>query len=193
MNDYTLTPFAWAPIYMPMGETNMPRTSHKRLAAISKQLATHLKDKTMGHIFGSVQEDTPIRLKSVALVNDIEFIDDSGSSNANSCWYALDSSVKPTILITEAEDKEVDYQCLEGVVREQCNGIIVIGQSTPLQRYLRRLNVDFTNVDSISEAVQLAYKKGNAGDCVIYSPCCKAADDAFALRSQRYTKAVRHL
>jgi hypothetical protein len=95
--------------------------------------------------------------------------------------------------ITEAEDKEVDYQCLEGVVREQCNGIIVIGQSTPLQRYLRTLNVDFTNVDSISEAVQLAYKKGNAGDCVIYSPCCKAADDAFALRSQRYTKAVRHL
>ena len=193
MNDYTLTPFAWAPIYMPMDETNAPCIPHKRLAAISKQLASHIKDKTMGHIFGCVQEDTPTRLKSIAIVNDIEFIDDSGSSNANSCWYALDSSVKPTILITEAEDNEMDYQCLEGVVREQCNGIIVVGQSTPLQRYLSTLGIDITSVDSISEAVQLAYNKGNAGDCVIYSPCCKADDNAFALRSQRYTKAVRHL
>ena len=56
------------------------------------------------------------RLEYVDTIDGVRYINDSKATNVNSCWYALESVPKNTILILGGKDKGNDYTEIEPLV-----------------------------------------------------------------------------
>ena len=59
------------------------------------------------------------RLEYVDTIDGVRYINDSKATNVNSCWYALESVPKNTILILGGKDKGNDYTEIEPLVKEK--------------------------------------------------------------------------
>ncbi|HPE09968.1 MAG TPA: UDP-N-acetylmuramoyl-L-alanine--D-glutamate ligase, partial [Saprospiraceae bacterium] len=68
------------------------------------------------------------RLEYVATVGGVDFINDSKATNVNSTWYALESMIKPTVLILGGVDKGNDYTLIKDLVKEKVKAIICLGK-----------------------------------------------------------------
>src|SRR5690606_19092980 len=67
------------------------------------------------------------RMEMVAVIREVEFINDSKATNVNSTWFALESMTKPTILILGGVDKGNDYELLAVLVKEKVKAIVCMG------------------------------------------------------------------
>ena len=136
------------------------------------------------------------RLEHVALVNGIEFINDSKATNVNSTWYALESMDKPVIWIVGGVDKGNDYDALMELVRGRVKAIICLGtDNAKLHEAFGGLGKPMTDAASAQQAVQAAYDLGEPGDVVLLSPACASFDlfENYEDRGRRFKAAVRGL
>ncbi len=114
------------------------------------------------------------RLEFVAEKNGIVFYNDSKATNPDSAIKALEAIDKPIILIGGGYDKGSDFgewvKLFEGKVKH----IVVLGEvSDKIIETLKAYNYfNFDKVNSLKDAVLLAYKKAQSGDCVLLSPAC---------------------
>jgi len=136
------------------------------------------------------------RMETVATVRGVEFINDSKATNVNSTWYALESMVKPTILILGGVDKGNDYSLLKELVKEKVKAIVCMGTDN------RKIHEAFgnelpliVNTESASEAVQAAFHFADKGDVVLLSPACASFDlfKNYEDRGRQFKEAVRDL
>lgn len=117
------------------------------------------------------------RLESVAKVRGIEFINDSKATNVNSTWYALESMSKNIIWIAGGVDKGNDYAILEPLVKEKVKAMICLGVDNTKLHAAFGGKVDMiVNVQSMHDAVRMAYQLGVSGDAVLLSPACASFD-----------------
>lgn len=117
------------------------------------------------------------RLESVAKVRGIEFINDSKATNVNSTWYALESMSKNIIWIAGGVDKGNDYAILEPLVKEKVKAMICLGVDNTKLHAAFGGKVDMiVNVQSMHDAVRMAYQLGLSGDAVLLSPACASFD-----------------
>ena len=82
------------------------------------------------------------RLEKVAVVNGVEYINDSKATNVNSCWYALQSMKKRTVLILGGKDKGNDYSEIADLVREKCSGPKTLLPKENKRHYLLEIIID---------------------------------------------------
>jgi UDP-N-acetylmuramoylalanine--D-glutamate ligase len=136
------------------------------------------------------------RMEPVATVRGVEFINDSKATNVNSTWYALESMVKPTILILGGVDKGNDYSLLKELVKEKVKAIVCMGTDN------RKIHEAFgnevpliVNTEGASEAVQAAFHFADKGDVVLLSPACASFDlfKNYEDRGKQFKAAVRDL
>lgn len=117
------------------------------------------------------------RLEKVARVRGIEFINDSKATNVNSCWYALQSVVTPTVLILGGTDKGNDYNEIAGLVRQKCRGLVFLGaDNSKLHAFFDSFGLPIEDAGSMKEAVEAGYRMAQKGDTVLLSPCCASFD-----------------
>jgi UDP-N-acetylmuramoylalanine--D-glutamate ligase len=117
------------------------------------------------------------RLEKVATVNGVEYINDSKATNVNSCWYALQSMKKKTVLILGGKDKGNDYNEIAELVKEKCSGLVFMGaDNSKLENFFAPLGIPFVSTHSMEDAVKAAYQKAHVGDTVLLSPCCASFD-----------------
>ncbi len=117
------------------------------------------------------------RLEKVARVKGVEYINDSKATNVNSCWYALQSMKTPTVLILGGTDKGNDYKEIESLVLEKCRALIFLGvDNTKLHAFFDGKVDRITDVQSMKDAVEMAYSIAEKGDSVLLSPCCASFD-----------------
>ena len=136
------------------------------------------------------------RLEVVAVIKDMEFINDSKSSTLNSTWYALESTSGPIIWILGGVEPGNDYSILRHLVRTKVKGIVCLGKDTTrIQKAFGDIDVPMTDASSMEEAVQAAYYMGNNGDAVLLSPACPSFDlfDNYEERGNAFRKAVKNL
>ncbi len=136
------------------------------------------------------------RLELVAVIRDMEFINDSKSSTLNSTWYALESLSRPVIWIAGGVDGGNDYSTLRQLVRTKVRAIICLGvDTTRLHEAFGDLNLPMTDTRSMDEAVETAYYLGNNGDAVLLSPACPSFDlfTDYEERGMAFRKAVKNL
>ncbi|MDY3913583.1 MAG: UDP-N-acetylmuramoyl-L-alanine--D-glutamate ligase [Phocaeicola sp.] len=138
------------------------------IAGISKE---HIKEAL--HDFSGVEH----RLEKVLTIRGVDYINDSKATNVNSCWYALQSMKKKTVLILGGTDKGNDYTEIAELVKEKCVGLIFLGiDNKKLHAFFGSYGLPIADVQSMKDAVDCAYKMASPGETVLLSPCCASFD-----------------
>jgi len=136
------------------------------------------------------------RMEVLPLVRGVEFINDSKATNVNSTWYALESMIKPTVLIIGGVDKGNDYSLIRDLVKEKVKAIVCLGVDN---RKIHEAFMDdvpvIVNTSSAREAVHTAFRLANKGDVVLLSPACASFDlfKNYEDRGKQFKEAVREL
>lgn len=136
------------------------------------------------------------RLEKCGMVDGVEYINDSKATNVNSCWYALMSMQKPTVLILGGKDKGNDYNEIADLVRDKCVGLIYMGlHNEKLHAFFDGFGLPVADVQSMEEAVSTAYSMARPGETVLLSPCCASFDlfTCYEDRGEKFKDAVRKL
>jgi UDP-N-acetylmuramoylalanine--D-glutamate ligase len=136
------------------------------------------------------------RLEYVNRVNGVEYINDSKATNVNSAWYALESMEKPVVWIAGGVDKGNNYKELKSLVKEKVKYIICLGLDNIKIHQAFHDDVDMIiNTGSAKEAVHVASRLAEKGDCVLLSPACASFDlfENYEDRGRQFKEAVRNL
>lgn len=136
------------------------------------------------------------RLELVATVRGVDYINDSKATNVNSVWYALESMVKPTVLILGGQDKGNDYNELMELVKEKAKAIVCMGlDNTPIVKAFEGQVETLVETNSANDAVKAAYALADKGDVVLLSPACASFDlfENYEDRGEQFKEAVRNL
>ena len=117
------------------------------------------------------------RLEKVRTVDGVEYINDSKATNVNSCWYALQSMKKKTILILGGKDKGNDYSEIAELVKSKCCGLVFLGaDNSKLLDFFKDYGLPIADTHSIEECVKRAHSMAKSGEAVLLSPCCASFD-----------------
>jgi UDP-N-acetylmuramoylalanine--D-glutamate ligase len=122
-------------------------------------------------------KNAPHRLESVAVINGVEFVNDSKATNIDSVVYALGSYDKPLVWIAGGVDKGNDYNIIKEDVRKKARAMICLGkENEKLRKAFSDVVPVIEETQSVKELVRIALKLAKAGDVVLLSPACASFD-----------------
>jgi UDP-N-acetylmuramoylalanine--D-glutamate ligase len=136
------------------------------------------------------------RLENVLTINKVRYINDSKATNINATYYALESMESPTVWIVGGIDKGNDYTELSKVVSKRVKAIICLGTNNiKIMDHFENMVEYITEVNTMKDAVNAAYKISSSGDSVLLSPACASFDlfEDFEDRGRQFKEAVRKL
>ena len=139
--------------------------------------------------FASVEH----RMERVAVIDEVEYINDSKATNVDAVYYALEAMDKPVVWIAGGQDKGNDYGPLLEVVKSKVRALICLGVDN------QKLLDTFTGIAGIiaearsaEAAVTLAAGLARPGDAVLLSPACASFDlfKNYEDRGKQFKEAV---
>ena len=135
------------------------------------------------------------RLEKVLTIRGVEFINDSKATNINSTWYALESMIKPTVLILGGIDKGNDYKLIKELVKEKVKAIVCMGVDNKKIHEAFGGEIKLIDTGSAENAVKAAFDLSNVGDAVLLSPACASFDlfNNYEDRGTQFKEAVKNL
>ena len=151
---------------------------HNTYNAMAAVLATMAAGVECEQIERSLYEFSAIehRLEPVGEFGGVLYINDSKATNVNSCWYALESVPKNTILILGGKDKGNDYTEILPLVKEKVKAIVCMGKDNAKLLDFFDGVVTLSDTHSIEDAVKECARLAQEGDTVLLSPCCASFD-----------------
>jgi len=137
------------------------------------------------------------RIEYVDTKNGIEFYNDSKATNTDSAIKGLEAMQRPVVLIGGGYDKGSSFsdwvRCFDGKVKH----LIVLGTvADQIIETCRSYSYEnYDKVNSLRDAVRLAYSKASPGDNVLLSPACASWDmfDNFEHRGRMFKEFVAEL
>ncbi len=121
--------------------------------------------------------NAPHRLESVAIINGVEFVNDSKATNVDSVVYALGSYEGPLVWIAGGVDKGNDYSIIMEAVRQKVKALICLGkENDKLRNAFSGAVPKIEETQSVKELVRIALKLASPGDIVLLSPACASFD-----------------
>ena len=171
---------------------------HNQYNSMAASLAATAVDIRKEKIREALQtfESLEHRMEPVATIKGVQFINDSKATNVNSTWFALESMVKPVILIMGGVDKGNDYTLLKELIIEKVKAIVCMGtENRKIQEAFGDIVSLMVNTENAQEAVQAAFHFANPGDVVLLSPACASFDlfKNYEDRGNQFKKAVKDL
>lgn len=171
---------------------------HNIYNSMAAAIAGRLLDIRKDHIQESLSDFQNIehRLEHVAIIQGLEFINDSKATNINSAWYALESMQKEVVWIAGGIDKGNDYSMLFDMVRSKVKAIVCLGKDN---EHIRNAFTDIVETiietRSMDVAVQTALYLGQKGDCILLSPACASFDlfENYEDRGNQFKEAINRL
>lgn len=135
------------------------------------------------------------RMEPVTVVRGIEFINDSKATNVNSTWFALESMMKPTVLILGGVDKGNDYTAIEDLVRDKVKAIVCLGLDNKKIHEAFGKIVPVIDTASAADAVKKSFEAAQKGYVVLLSPACASFDlfKNYEDRGRQFKEAVKAL
>jgi len=124
----------------------------------------------------------PHRVQSVAVIRDVEYVDDSKGTNVGATVAALNglgdtAGAKKIWLIAGGDGKGQDFSPLFDPVQRFAKGVLLIGKDAPLiQDALQATGVAVEHCETIAVAVKTASERAASGDVVLLSPACASFD-----------------
>ena len=182
---------------------------HNASNALSALALCTAIDIPMGPLLHGLREykGEPHRMQTVAIVEGIEYIDDSKGTNVGATLAALNglgqsgsasasSAHSKIILIAGGEGKGQDFSPLSQVLARHAKAIILIGRDAPVIRSaIESSGITIRDANTLERAVDLASEIAESGDLVLLSPACASFDmfKDYAHRAQVFIDAVNEL
>ena len=140
----------------------------------------------------------PHRVESVAVLDEVEYFDDSKGTNVGATVAALAGlgADRKLVLILGGDGKGQDFSPLAEPVSRHVRAAVLIGRDAPLIKLaLQGTQVPLLDAASMHEAVGLAARQASRGDAVLMSPACASFDmfDNYEHRAQAFCDAVQGL
>jgi UDP-N-acetylmuramoylalanine--D-glutamate ligase len=140
------------------------------------------------------------RLEPVAVVDGVEFVNDSKATNVGSQEVALRSFAVPVVLIAGGRDKGQDFEPLAALVRERVSHVVLIGEGAA-GIAAAWSGVPQTRAVGLAEAVDEAFARARVvktagGEAVVlFSPGCASFDmfRDYEDRGRRFKAEVQRL
>ncbi|XAH24509.1 UDP-N-acetylmuramoyl-L-alanine--D-glutamate ligase [Xylophilus sp. GW821-FHT01B05] len=140
----------------------------------------------------------PHRVEPVAIVDEVEYFDDSKGTNVGATVAALEGlgAERRLVVILGGDGKGQDFSPLATPVARHVRVVVLIGRDAPLIRAaLADTGVALEDAATLQEAVQLAQQRAHAGDAVLMSPACASFDmfNDYEHRARVFCDAVEAL
>ena len=140
----------------------------------------------------------PHRVEPVAIIDEVEYFDDSKGTNVGATVAALSGlgEERRVVVILGGEGKGQDFAPLAAPVRQYARAVVLIGRDAPLiEAALAATGVSLMHAASMPEAVKLAAARANPGDAVLLSPACASFDmfKNYEHRAEVFREAVQTL
>ena len=140
----------------------------------------------------------PHRVESVAIINGVEYFDDSKATNVGATVAALTGlgSGRKLVVILGGVGKNQDFLPLAAPVSRYARAVILIGRDALLiKAALEGLNTTVLSAEDMQHAVSLAAKEARVGDAVLLSPACASFDmfDNYEHRARMFCESVQAL
>lgn len=138
-------------------------------------------------------QNAPHRLEKVAVIDGVEYINDSKATNVDSVYYALQSFENPIILLMGGVDKGNDYDAIKDLVQTKVKGVIALGKdNVKLEHYFEPIVPLFFATDDLNKALEKAREWAIPKDVVLLSPACASFDlfKNYEDRGNRFREAV---
>jgi UDP-N-acetylmuramoylalanine--D-glutamate ligase len=150
------------------------------LAALALARAAHLPMNILLHGLRDYHGE-PHRVQSIAIVNDVEYIDDSKGTNVGATVAALNglgnsAAGKRIWLIAGGDGKSQDFRPLREPALRFVKGAFLIGQDAEKIAEALSEQVPCTNSGTLQAAVQAVARQAQSGDLVLLSPACASFD-----------------
>ena len=135
------------------------------------------------------------RIEFVRELNNREFYNDSKATNVKSTQIALSAFKNPTILLLGGLDRGLPFDDLTDYLNNT-KEIVCYGETKfKIKEYAESINKECKVVDTLKDAVTLAYQDSEEGDVILLSPACASWDqyDNFEIRGNEFKKVVNEL
>ena len=140
----------------------------------------------------------PHRVESVAVINGVEYFDDSKGTNVGATVAALSGlgKARKLVVILGGVGKGQDFSPLTAPVLHYARAVVLIGRdAASISAALTSSAVTLLSAKSMQEAVGLAASQAQPGDAVLMSPACASFDmfDNYEHRARAFCEAVQAL
>ena len=169
------------------------------LAALALARAANLPMNVLLHGLRDYHGE-PHRVQSIAIVKDVEYVDDSKGTNVGATVAALNGlgsneSGKRIWLIAGGEGKGQDFSPLREPALRFVKGVFLIGKDGAAIGEALGAGIQSTNCGDLKSAVQAASAQATSGDLVLLSPACASLDQFrdYIERAQVFAAEVEEL
>jgi UDP-N-acetylmuramoylalanine--D-glutamate ligase len=144
----------------------------------------------------------PHRVEPVAIVNEVEYFDDSKGTNVGATLAAVRGlgAERRLVVILGGDGKGQDFAPLAEPLARFARAVVYIGRDAGRIREavgaaLEQAAVPQLDATSLPEAVALAAQQARSGDAVLMSPACASLDmfDNYMHRARVFVEAVNVL
>jgi UDP-N-acetylmuramoylalanine--D-glutamate ligase len=144
----------------------------------------------------------PHRVEPVAIVDGVEYFDDSKGTNVGATLAAVNGlgAERRLVVILGGDGKGQDFTPLAAPLARHARAVVFIGRDAPLVRAavedaLRGAGVPLHDAGELAAAVPLAAELAQSGDAVLMSPACASLDQFrnYVQRAEVFVAAVREL
>lgn len=158
-----------------------------------------IKNKTNETIKSVIEHFSGVKHRSqlVGEWNNRVFINDSKATNSLATKNALEGIERPIILLAGGLDRGDNFETLAESMKEKVKTLVTFGEtSDKLSKLGEELALpDVFQVDTMEEAVSLAYENSTEGDAILLSPACASWDQYinFEVRGDTFIKNIFNL
>ena len=157
------------------------RGRHNALNALAALALASAAGCPLGPMLYGLREyrGEPHRVESIALIDGVEYFDDSKGTNVGATVAALNGlgEERRVVVILGGDGKGQDFGPLAAPVRQYARAVVLIGRDAPLiEAVLGATGVSPMHAGSMEEAVHMAAARANPGDAVLLSPACASFD-----------------
>lgn len=136
------------------------------------------------------------RLNPVGTIRGVHYIDDAIAENVNAVWYALENVHEPIYWIVDGEqtDKKIRAEVLKPWMNK-IKRLICVGAQDKLCAALELDQNRYIAVQTLDEAVRMAYLCADENQTVLYAPLFpgRGTSESSESRSYRFRQAVNEL
>jgi UDP-N-acetylmuramoylalanine--D-glutamate ligase len=144
----------------------------------------------------------PHRVEPVAIINGIEYFDDSKGTNVGATLAAVEGlgAERTLVVILGGDGKGQNFAPLAQALGRHARAVVLIGRDAPLIREqvadaMGQAQAPLLNASTLPEAVRVATEQARSGDAVLMSPACASLDmfDNYIHRARVFVEAVTDL
>ena len=174
------------------------RGRHNATNALAALALVTLADCPLAPVLYGLREyrGEPHRMQSVAVVEGVEFFDDSKGTNVGATVAALTGlgAERRLVVILGGDGKGQDFAPLAAPLAAYARAVVLIGRDAHHIRNAIAQNraLPILDANSLPQAVELAAQNARSGDAVILSPACASFDmfDDYTHRARVFVESV---